>query len=249
MIITNVVDLKATAISLRKDGLSFSEIQKQLPVAKSTLSSWLKDLKLTPEQIAKLDKKRNETIRKTAEKKIAETRKSIEDVKSDSARAIGQISKRELWLMGIMLYWRERVLNRNDSDLKKGVRFTSSDPFLINLFLKWLHDIGRLGKDEIAFDIFISSNKVTSVSFEDKNEIRKNSDVQKIVDFWAVNTGFNNSYFSHIYVQKSQPTKGKRKISNKSEMGILRIRVKASSMLARQVAGWIEGVKSMLLIE
>ena len=246
MIRTNVIDLKATSISLRKEGLSFSEIQKQIPVSKSTLSGWFQDLKLTSEQLSKLKQKRAEVTKRVAEKKIAQTRGLIEAVRLNSSKDIGKISKRELWLMGLILYWRERVLNKNESDLHKGVRFSSSDPYLINLFLKWLHDVGGLKKDELNFDIFVTlSKKNDNVGKEKKNS----TEVQKIVDFWAVNTGFHNSYFNHIYYQKNRLRRSKRKITNRSRMGLLRIRVKASSMLARQISGWIEGVKKQLLTE
>jgi len=45
--------------------------------------------------------------------------------------------------MGIILYWR----TSKESDLRKGVHYTSSDPELIKLFLKWLFDIGGLEKE------------------------------------------------------------------------------------------------------
>lgn len=41
---------KIRAIKLRKLGKSYSEIRKQVKVSKSTLSLWLRDIKLTPEQ-------------------------------------------------------------------------------------------------------------------------------------------------------------------------------------------------------
>lgn len=245
MVRTNTIDLKTVAINLRKEGLSYAEIKKQIPVSKSTLSGWFKDLKLSPDQLSKLKQNRIGTIKRVAEKKIAQTQGLIQAIQIRSAEDIGKITKRELWLMGVILYWRERVLNRNEGDLHKGVRFTSSDPFLINIFLKWLHDIGGLAKDEIGFDIFVSLAKnIKNTGEESKNK----AETQKVVDYWAINTGFNNSYFSHIYYQKKRQRRSKRKISNRSEMGLLRIRVKASSMLARQISGWIEGVKKTLLM-
>ncbi|MEK6884288.1 MAG: hypothetical protein AABY22_31950, partial [Nanoarchaeota archaeon] len=59
------------------------------------------------------------------------TAQKIEEIKNSSAEDLKEISKRELWLMGIMLYWRERFLHGNENDLRKGVRFTSSDPNII----------------------------------------------------------------------------------------------------------------------
>ena len=56
MIIKN--ELKSKAIELRKQGFSYSEILKQIPVAKSTLSVWLKNVGLSKKQKQKLTKKK-----------------------------------------------------------------------------------------------------------------------------------------------------------------------------------------------
>jgi len=42
---------KKEARRLRKEGLSYREIQKQIDVAKSTLSRWCRDIILSPEQL------------------------------------------------------------------------------------------------------------------------------------------------------------------------------------------------------
>ncbi len=204
---------KDFAIELRKGGYSYSEIKKFCPVPKSTLSYWFRDIKLSEPQLARLKKKRIEAAQKGSKARILKISKAIQDIQKTSAKDIGKISKRELWLMGVVLYWRERLLNKNDSDLKKGVRFTSSDPHLIKLFLKWLVDIGGIKNEEICFDIYIG---------KDKQDL-----LNEAVNYWAGITGFSKGNFSRYYVLK------------KSKRSLLRIRVKASSMLARQISGWV----------
>ena len=218
---------KDFAIELRKGGYSYSEIKKFCPVPKSTLSYWFHDIKLSEPQLARLKKKRIEGAQKGSRSKILKTAKAIEEIQRTSAKDIGKISKRELWLMGVVLYWRERLLNKNDSDLKKGIRFTSSDPHLIKLFLKWLEDVGGIKNEEINLDIFIPEDKKRSLN--------------EFVDYWADITGFTKSNFSRYYLQKVKTKKLKRN-SKRTSHGLLRIRVKASSMLARQIAGWVNGV-------
>jgi len=208
---------KDFAIELRKGGYSYSEIKKFCSVPKSTLSYWFRNIKLSEPQLARLKKKRIESAQRGSKTKILKTSKAIEEIQKTSAQDIGKISKRELWLMGVVLYWRERFLNKNDSDLKKGVRFTSSDPHLIKLFLKWLVDVGGIKNEEISFDIFIG---------KDKQDL-----LDKAVDYWAGLTGFSKGNFSRYYVLK------------KTKRSLLRIRVKASSMLARQISGWVRGIE------
>lgn len=237
---------KQPAIDLRKRGMSYSEIRKQILVPKSTLAYWLKDIKLSREQASRLNRKRIEAAKRGTKKKIESTRRAIEEIKRSSAKDIKEISKRELWLMGIMLYWRERFLHNNDNDLKRGVRFTSSDPYLIKLFLKWLVDVGHLDKKEIAFDLFIGLIK--------KNKSTKQKRATTCIDYWAKMTGFSKSSFKGVYIFKNKnsnksdrnsnkPASKTRVINNKSKNGLLRIRVKASSMFARQIAGWIKGIQ------
>ena len=213
---------------MRKKGFSYSEIEHRLYVPKSTLSSWLKGVMLTDSQVKRLKEKRFAVARANSEKRILKTSETIEAIKISSARDIRKISKRELWLMGIILYWRERILS---DDVRKGVRFTSSDAYLIRFFLKWLKDIGGLQDDEIGFDIFIPENKKESAD--------------TFVAHWATVTGFPEDHFSHIYFQKVKRKRSKRKTVKKAQSGLLRIRVRASSMLARQIAGWIHGIQNL----
>ncbi len=205
------------ARSLRNGGYSYSEIQKFVSVPKATLSYWFKDIILTSPQKARLLEKRSEAAKRGAEMRSKRVAETIEQIQKNSAKELGKISKRELWLMGVMMYWR----NYNKGDLKKGVHYSSTDPHLIRLFLKWLKEIGQLDSSEITFDIFVRTKNASN-----------------IVAYWATETGFLQESF-HVY-------KYKNKASLKADKGLLRIRVRASSMLARQLSGWIQGVQEQL---
>jgi len=231
--------IKPMVIKLRKQGFSYSEIQKEIYVPKATLSLWLKKLKLTETQLELLRQKKIRAAKRGSETKVTKTRKLIEEIQKSSSADVKSISPRELWLMGIVLYWRERFLNKNESDLRKGVSFTSSDPNLIKLFLKWLYSVGKLKKEEINFDIFMSENQ--------------KEDVRIARNYWAKITDFPKSYFSKIYFLKykkkrKKPGVASRMIKKKTQFGMLRVRVKASSMLARQISGWIGGIRQVLNI-
>jgi predicted transcriptional regulator len=180
------------AVDMRKRGLSYSEIGNKLHIPKSTLSYWLKNLKLTPEQIKKLNDKRVEITKTNALKKISRTSKMIEEIKSSSSQDIKEISKKELWLMGVMLYWK----NGNKSDLKKGVHFSSSDPYMIKLFLKWLKEAGGIKDGEIKFEIFLKNNG------NDKNEFK-----EKAVNYWSDVTGFPKAILSRMGRRSRATTK------------------------------------------
>ncbi|MEK7603738.1 MAG: hypothetical protein AAB461_01295 [Patescibacteria group bacterium] len=220
---------KNISIDMRRRGFSYSEIINQLHVPKSTLSYWLKNLKLTPEEIKKLDDKYVERARAGALKKISRTSGLIERIKNSSSQDIKEISKKELWLMGIMLYWK----NGNNNDLRKGVHFSSSDPHMIKLFLKWLKETGGIKEEEIKFEIFLKNNR------RDKNDFK-----EKAANYWSEVSGFPKTNFQKNYFQKTNTGIRNRKQSG-SEYGFLRVKVMKSSMLARQIAGWVEGLKNI----
>lgn len=212
MVQTPIRFKKGIAIELRKKGLSYSEIKNSINIPKSTIAYWLKNVQLPDLQIEKLKARRSKMAKLNSEKRISKILKTIENVKKSSAKNIKKISKRELWLMGIVLYWREK----NKNDFRKGVYFSSSNPALIKFFLKWLKEIGKIENEEIAFDIFTGKGK------KEKKDIKA---------YWSEVTGFSAKHFPRVYVQKG------------ASRGFLRIRVRASSMLARQISGWIEGIQ------
>ena len=211
--------------------MSYSEIQNRINIPKSTLSFWLKKIILTDEQENNLNRRISEALKKSLETKRNKKQKLIEDIKISSEQDIKEISKKEFWLMGIILYWRERLLSGIESDIKKGVSFTTSDPDLARLFLKWLMDIGGIKNDEILPDIFIDS----------KTKSRGSA-----IKYWSEIIERPISDFVRVYSYKDRSSQKNgvknRNMGVKSKNGLLRIRVRSSSALARQISGWINGI-------
>lgn len=229
-------NLKNSALEMRKRGLSYNEIKNLISISKGTLSRWFRGVELTEVQKKKLeDRRRSAGIRGSKTRKL-KTQEVIEKIKRSSANDIKKISPRELWLMGIMLYWRERFLHGREHNTKQGVNFSSSNPNLIKLFLKWLRDVGGLKNDEINFAIFIGKSKKDSI--------------HKAVGYWSRITLLPRESFSRFYLQSENqkvPNKKRRKPVKGGKYGFLQIKVRASSMLARQISGWINGIQQFLL--
>ena len=219
-------ELKEKAILLRKQGLSYREIMAKIPVAKSTISDWLHSVGLSKYQKQRLTEKKLAAMKRGAEaqhrKRVGLTRKIVDEAK----REIGTISSRELWLIGIMLYWAE---GSKEKEYRPGLRasFTNSDPKMILVFLRWLKKICNKTLDDLTFDLTI-------------HELQKDRTTE-IVSFWATTIGCPKKYFRHIYYKKGNP-KTKRKNIGKTYHGILRVSIKSGSSLLRQIAGWTEGV-------
>ncbi len=220
---------KNVVLDLRRQGLSYSEIQKELAIPKSTIASWLQNVTMDAHHEQRLEQKRSATAKKNALLRREQTSSSIIEVKNLSSHDIKKISKRELWLMGTILYWK----HGHAGDLRTGVRFMSSDPHRIKLFLRWLQEVGHLKNKEFLFDIFLDPT-------EEK-------DRAEAITYWSKITAFDSEYFSHAYIlRKKKKSVYQRKRASNYQYGMLRVRVRASSLLARQIAGWIEGIKNRL---
>ena len=198
---------KNLAMSLRRGGHSYSEIRDFVSVPKATLNYWFRELKLSEPQLERLKKKRSEAAKLGMKNRSENVARMIAQIQKNSAKDIGKISKRELWLMGVMLYWKK-------IDVRKGVQFMSTDPHLLKLFLKWLKEVGQLEDREIEFDLFLGK----------KNKAQA-------IQFWSQTIAPPGHVYKH---------------NNTSQFGILQIRVKASSMLARQMSGWIKGIQDII---
>lgn len=220
------IELKRKAIGLRKLGKTYSQILENVPVAKSTLSIWLKDVGLAKSQKQRITKARLEAgIRGGLAKKNSRIA-LVKAIQEESAREIGVLTKRELWLIGIALYWAEGSKEKEYRP-GSGVEFTNSDPEMINIFLLWLLKCCSVANDKIHFQLYL-------------HETKKN-DVLKIRKFWSITTGLSLEQFKSVYWKKDK-IKTKRRNVGDLYYGNLRVKVRTSSSLNRKISGWIKGI-------
>ncbi len=215
---------KEKAIKLREKGLSYSEILKEVKVAKSTLSLWLRSVGLSKQQKQRLTQKKLASMRRGWEARHQQRIDITNAIKNKAKADIGRISKRELWLMGIMLYWAEGSKEREKAT---GIKFSNSDPQMIKLFLEWLHIICRIPLKDIYFEIYLH-----------KNAVNREKEVQ---NYWMRMTNSPLSQFQKI-IWKKHNLNPKRKNIGKNYYGQLRICVRKSSAFNRKISGWIEGI-------
>ena len=115
---------KIRAINLRKLGKSYSEIRKKVKVSKGTLSLWLRDIKLTPEQEKRLYvEKRQRNAYKLAKFNQKKRVKRIKQINNEAKKEFKFFIKNSLFLPGLMLYWAEG----DKSEKGEVVKFTNSD--------------------------------------------------------------------------------------------------------------------------
>ncbi len=213
-------------VRLRKKGFSYSEIKKLVSVSKSSLSLWLREIKLLPSQLKRLRSKGN-VARRLGSYTLRNIRiKRTEEIISNSISEIGELTDRELWLVGTALYWAEGT-KQKVHDPSKRVIFSNSDPLMIRLYLKWLKKILNIDTDDILFEIYIHETHQKTV--------------EKLSEYWSKRTGFPVGKFGKVYFKKNK-VHSIRKNRGLEYSGVLRISVRRSTDLNRKIAGWTKGI-------
>src|SRR3990167_6915801 len=145
---------RSRAIDLRKQGFTYSEILKEVPVAKSSLALWLKEVGLSKPQKQRITEKRKRAMErgwaKWHQMRLDRTRILVEGAREE----IKKISLRELWLMGIMLYWAEGSKEKEYGG-GQTMKFSNSDPVMILLFLRWLKRCIGIETQGLVYEIYL----------------------------------------------------------------------------------------------
>ncbi len=213
---------KNEAVELRKSGLTYREILNRLSVSKSSLSYWLRDIELTDGQKERIYNKDFNIRRKFIEFNELKHKQNIlnkEDIFKTASGMIGDISQRELKLIGIALYWAEGY----KTDRARGVEFTNSDPAMIQLMIRWFQEICGVPKNKI---------RIRMQSHNPEN-------IKKCTGFWSIRTGIPVEQFTKPYI-KISPT-SQQKVGNLLEHGVCHIRISDSRLLTK-IRGWINGL-------
>ena len=142
---------KNIATKLRKLGRSYGEILKRVPVSKSTLSVWLRNIELTDKQktVLLLGRQRARYAGAKARQQQRITRST--QIVEQSKKEIDHLYKKPLFVSGLMLYWAEG----DKSDTLEHVKFTNSDPALIQLMMRWFREICAVPKEKFRITIHI----------------------------------------------------------------------------------------------
>lgn len=219
------IHLKNKALLLRKNGKSYNDIRKVLDIkSKGTLSHWFKNIKLSKKSIKLLEKNN-----KLAHKRglfIANKNRKIR-IESENTKAyiegqnlIQQITKKEILLIGVILYWGEGTKSEK---VPVSLSFSNSDPFMISVYMRFIREILKIPEEKIRAGIHI----YPSISVE---EARK---------FWSKITKLPEDRF-YIITQISKSSQNKRPF-NKLPYGTIAIKINNRKQFYK-VKGMIKGI-------
>src|SRR3989344_3546039 len=219
---------KEKAILLRKEGLSYNEILKQVPVAKSSLALWLQSIGLSEKQKQRLSEKKLASARRGALKKKEDRILKTRVIKENAEKEVKKLTRREVWLVGVALYWAE---GSKEKEWRPGSRtqFSNSDQNMIRFFMFWLTEICGVSKGYIVPEIYIHESHREKIS--------------AVISFWSRETSISADKFKRIYFKKNK-IKIKRRNIGSGYYGVLRLSVSESSELNRKISGWTNGIIS-----
>lgn len=170
------------ALTLRKQGMSYSHIKKKLRVSKSTLSLWLRNYPLSKQRIRELRDWNEQRIEKCRETKRKKKEKRLKNFYQQQKRFIFPFNKRELYLAGLFLYWGEG----KKSDLIH-LSISNTDPSAIMFFITWLTKSLKVPKEKLRVHL----------------HLYKNMDVKKESQFWSRILNISQKQFNKPYIKKS----------------------------------------------
>jgi transcriptional regulator with XRE-family HTH domain len=212
--------MKAKARAFRLEGWTYDQIEMELGVSRSSISLWVRDPpKPTPrtrEEASAISKRGWEvTLRKREEER--------QRVKARSAQEIDHLSDRELFLIGVGLYWAEGSKSK-PYRRHEAVTFINSDPDMIRVYLAWLDLLGVAG-DRRRFSVMI----------------HESADVESAERYWADLVGRDVTEFGKTTSKRHNP-KTVRKNVGSDYRGCLVVRVLQGADLYRRIEGWWSGV-------
>lgn len=217
-------EIKFRVRELRKQGLSLNQIYKKTGIPKTTIRTWISDIQLSDNQLAALQDRVQRALQNGRVKKEKLQRKFRLDKENrlgnEAKSEIGKMSKRDILIAGIALYWAEGFKNKHERRLG----FCNSDPEMIIFYIKWLEEVLEVSKKDLIARLTLNS------SYKEKTK--------EIENYWSKVTSIPLNQFGKTFYQK---TKWKKQYSSENYHGVLRIHVKNSLDYLLKMKGWIKG--------
>jgi len=190
--------------TLRSQGLTYSEIQDSLGIRipKSTLSYWCKTVPLPrfySKKIEKLNTINRNKARKAAEKIRGERKiKFLESLKKENKYLLDELKDKNIKKIALSILY---LGEGNKWKSHRGLMLGSSDPDIINLYVKLLKSVYKIPKSVMRAQILH----------------RADQDIAQLTNFWSKIIGLPKEYF---YKCKPDPRTIGKPTKNKNYKGV-----------------------------
>jgi DNA-binding transcriptional ArsR family regulator len=215
------VKLREKAISLRKEGYSYSFISAKTGLSKSTLSYHLQSIPYTPNKytINTVGKARAQAGLVKSKAKRNSFLQAFKEANSD----IGALSNRDLFMLGLGLYIGE------GSKTQDIIRLVNTDYRVIKLFIAWL----------CAHGFTISNFMIRIHLYPDSN-------ISAAEEYWLQKTGIPKSQFQSVYIDRR--VNKDRKRSSVHVYGTAHVTIRSNGkkelgvLFSRKIGAWMNKV-------
>ena len=201
---------------MRLEGASITEIENALGVSRSSISRWVRDVELGPEQRARLVERVRMGPLVAGERKAASAR-ALRTEYQDEGRRLARTRGVD-YATGCMLYWAEGSKHRNT------VTLTNSDSELVACFLAFL---------QRHFDVENSKVKLWCNLFADHADRQR-----EIEDFWLDKLALDRSSLRRSTVNRYSKYSQKKR-ANKLPYGTVQL-VVCSTRIVQTIYGSIQ---------
>lgn len=208
--------LKIKAVELRKMGMSYGEIAKELCISKSTLSYWLKGVALTEEQKKRLYTKSVAILARGAQSQKERRKREINKILEEAKKEIqNPVSLEAYRILGAALYWAE-------GSKTSGLKITNSDPHLILFMVRWFEKIFKISPKNL---------KVWLNIYPQQNDL-------EMKQFWSQLTGIPIERFGKSFVKPLSKNYKK----NNLYYGTISVMVPKGTDIRYKIFGWIKTI-------
>ena len=214
---------KSEARILRKKGMSIKSIAKELGSPQSSISNWVRDIPLTEKQKQKLIDNMHspEAVEKRRKTRLQSEKRKRSFIFDNAYTEIDDISDRELWLIGVSLYWAE------GGKTQRMVRFSNGDPRMIKIMIRFFEKICGVKKSSMRAHI----------------HIHESLNIHAAEKYWQGVTGIESDKFYKTYNKPNKSSKGTR---NSLPNGVCDIYC-GDYKLFIKIEGWTEAIYNQSL--
>jgi len=203
---------------LRRAGLSYGEIMDLIPVKKSTLATWCREVDLSPAQIEAI-KARTGSVAGLPRDTNRKRRAEIELIRAEAHDEAGSLITQPLWIAGTVLYWGEGFKTQSQLGM------ANSDPHALRLFMIWC-----------------SEYHLPDTGFRAKLNIHADNDEPAARWWWAEQLSLNLNDFNKSFVKPDGTGHRKNYLPN----GVCLVIKRKSADAFHRTLAWVEFLQHRL---
>ena len=206
---------------LRRLGLSYGEIMELIPVKKSTLATWCREVRLSEEQHSAI---RDRTGSREGEPRDTNRKRRVEiaNIREQARQRVPTLIDDPMWVAGTILYWAEGAKTPGSLSM------ANADPRALRLFVAWVRAYLR---NDARFSLHL--------------HLHEGNDEPAARAHWMNETGLADANFHRTFIKPAGT--GHRK--NHLEHGVCTVKVRRPSDPWNTVMEWIDALSEQFEID